>query len=509
MVAPLWPGGAAVVRNSGTTFKGRLGVTMYRSTGIARPHQGSDQGRECLRDTVVSALFDGGLWHDLQHFWAYCVHDAGHALTVGVQSVGLQIQAGGVCRIKRIRDCGQKVWLQRHLKFGCERFEVCFKRSLVIRPEIRRPRKTHEQRRQVTVLQLGQNAAQMFAGFLWGNTSEQVIAAQCDDNRVDLGGQCPIDARSPPGTCVAGHAAIDDARTDPTVLQPSLKLRNEPFVLGKPIPRCQTVTQRKNRDRLGLRGKSHEDHCNDPLGKTRQDPISNRNHYIPSKAGCPMTTPILSLTDARLTLGHNAGRTEILKGITLDVSAGETLGLTGPSGSGKSSLLMLMGGLEQATGGSVSALGRDLGVMGEDDLARFRRDHMGVVFQSFHLIPTMTALENVATPLELAGARDAFDRAAEELEAVGLSHRLDHYPSQMSGGEQQRVALARAAAPRPEILLADEPTGNLDGATGATIMDLLFGLRDRHGATLILVTHAPELAERCDRIVHIQDGVLA
>ena len=221
-----------------------------------------------------------------------------------------------------------------------------------------------------------------------------------------------------------------------------------------------------------------------------------------------MTTPILSLTDARLTLGHNAGRTEILKGITLDVSAGETLGLTGPSGSGKSSLLMLMGGLEQATGGSVSALGRDLGVMGEDDLARFRRDHMGVVFQSFHLIPTMTALENVATPLELAGARDAFDRAAEELEAVGLSHRLDHYPSQMSGGEQQRVALARAAAPRPEILLADEPTGNLDGATGATIMDLLFGLRDRHGATLILVTHAPELAERCDRIVHIQDGVL-
>ncbi|MHA6266207.1 ATP-binding cassette domain-containing protein [uncultured Aliiroseovarius sp.] len=222
-----------------------------------------------------------------------------------------------------------------------------------------------------------------------------------------------------------------------------------------------------------------------------------------------MTTPILSLTDARLTLGHNAGRTEILKGITLDVSAGETLGLTGPSGSGKSSLLMLMGGLEQATGGSVSALGRDLGVMGEDDLARFRRDHMGVVFQSFHLIPTMTALENVATPLELAGARDAFDRAAEELEAVGLSHRLDHYPSQMSGGEQQRVALARAAAPRPEILLADEPTGNLDGATGATIMDLLFGLRDRHGATLILVTHAPELAERCDRIVHIQDGVLA
>ncbi|MCK8483636.1 ABC transporter ATP-binding protein [Aliiroseovarius sp. S2029] len=221
-----------------------------------------------------------------------------------------------------------------------------------------------------------------------------------------------------------------------------------------------------------------------------------------------MSKPIIALTDARLTLGHNAGRTEILKGIDMRVMAGETLGLTGPSGSGKSSLLMVLGGLEQASSGSVTVLGQNLSAMGEDDLARFRRDHMGVVFQSFHLIPTMTALENVATPLELAGVRDAFERAEEELTAVGLSHRLDHYPSQMSGGEQQRVALARAAAPRPEILLADEPTGNLDGKTGAAIMDLLFGLRDRHGATLILVTHAPELAERCDRILQIQDGVL-
>ncbi|WP_298909810.1 ABC transporter ATP-binding protein [uncultured Aliiroseovarius sp.] len=222
-----------------------------------------------------------------------------------------------------------------------------------------------------------------------------------------------------------------------------------------------------------------------------------------------MTTPVLSLRDVRLTLGNNAGRTEILKGIDLNVTTGETVGLTGPSGSGKSSLLMLMGGLDQATGGAVHALGQDLGAMNEDRLARFRRDHMGVVFQSFHLIPTMTAVENVATPLELAGVSDAFDRATQELEAVGLSHRLHHYPSQMSGGEQQRVALARAAAPRPEILLADEPTGNLDGATGAAIMDLLFGLRDRHGSTLILVTHASELAERCDRVVHIQDGRLA
>ncbi|MEE2944226.1 MAG: ABC transporter ATP-binding protein [Pseudomonadota bacterium] len=215
---------------------------------------------------------------------------------------------------------------------------------------------------------------------------------------------------------------------------------------------------------------------------------------------------ILSLKDVHLALEGNAGLVEILHGISMDVQKGETLGLIGPSGSGKSSLLMLMGGLERSTGGTITALGQDITHMDEDALARFRRDHMGVVFQSFHLIPTMTALENVATPLELAGHKDAFERAEAELEAVGLGHRADHYPAQMSGGEQQRVALARASAPRPQILLADEPTGNLDGTNGAAIMDLLFGLRDRHGATLILVTHSNELANRCDRVIRLRDG---
>jgi putative ABC transport system ATP-binding protein len=219
-----------------------------------------------------------------------------------------------------------------------------------------------------------------------------------------------------------------------------------------------------------------------------------------------MPEPILSLRDARLTLTGNAGPVEVLRGITLAVDRGGTLGLVGPSGSGKSSLLMLMAALERATGGEVRALGRDLTAMGEDEAARFRRGNMGVVFQSFHLIPTMTALENVAVPLELAGAKDAFARAEAELRAVGLDERLDHYPRQLSGGEQQRVALARAAAPRPAILLADEPTGNLDGANGAAIMDLLFGLRDRNGATLVLVTHDPEIAARCDRVVRLRDG---
>tara|TARA_R110002094_G_scaffold211309_1_gene181765 strand:+ start:893 stop:1561 length:669 start_codon:yes stop_codon:yes gene_type:complete len=222
-----------------------------------------------------------------------------------------------------------------------------------------------------------------------------------------------------------------------------------------------------------------------------------------------MSNSVLSLSHASLSLDGNAGKVDILHDISLDVAQGETLGLVGPSGSGKSSLLMLMGGLEQVTSGKIHALGQTLSTMNEDQLARFRSEHMGVVFQSFHLIPTMTALENVATPLEIAGVRDAFSRASAELDAVGLGARKDHYPNQMSGGEQQRVALARASAPRPKILLADEPTGNLDAANGAAIMDLLFDLRDKHGATLIMVTHATDLAARCDRIVTLDDGRIA
>ena len=212
------------------------------------------------------------------------------------------------------------------------------------------------------------------------------------------------------------------------------------------------------------------------------------------------------MTDVSLILQSNAGSVNILKNISLKIEQGESIGLVGPSGSGKSSLLMVMGGLEKASAGKVQVLGNDFGRMGEDDLARFRRAHMGIVFQSFHLIPTMTAFENIAAPLELAGASDAMQRAERELEAVGLAHRAEHYPAQMSGGEQQRTALARAAVTRPDILLADEPTGNLDAQTGDAIVDLLFGLRDKYGSTLILVTHALDLAAHCDRIIQLRDG---
>jgi putative ABC transport system ATP-binding protein len=214
----------------------------------------------------------------------------------------------------------------------------------------------------------------------------------------------------------------------------------------------------------------------------------------------------IALTGINLSLGRAATRVHILKDINLHIGSGEAVGLVGPSGSGKSTLLMIMAGLERPDSGTVRVAGEDLGALGEDALARFRGRNVGIVFQSFHLIPTMTALENVAIPLELAGTKDAGARAAAELAAVGLADRQGHYPAELSGGEQQRVALARARAPNPAILIADEPTGNLDEATGAEIVDLLFASHAERGTTLVLVTHDPALAQRCDRVVRMRSG---
>ena len=217
---------------------------------------------------------------------------------------------------------------------------------------------------------------------------------------------------------------------------------------------------------------------------------------------------MIDLTDVHLTLPSEAGPVDILRGVSLSVARGEAVGLVGPSGSGKSTLMAIMAGLERPSSGRVNVGGKGLHHMGEGDLALFRRDHVGIVFQSFHLIPTMTALENVAMPLEFAGRADAFDGAEAALAEVGLEHRLRHYPAQLSGGEQQRVALARAVVGNPSLLLADEPTGNLDGATGAAIIDLMFRLHRAANSTLILITHDQALAQRCDRIVHMRDGLL-
>ncbi len=217
---------------------------------------------------------------------------------------------------------------------------------------------------------------------------------------------------------------------------------------------------------------------------------------------------ILSLEDVALTLASAAGAVNILRGVDLAVAPGETLGVVGPSGSGKSTLMSVIAGLERPTSGSVSVAGRRLAALSEDELALFRREHVGIVFQSFHLIPTMTAIENVAIPLELAGQPEAFTEAGAMLGRVGLESRLGHYPSQLSGGEQQRVALARAFAGGPELVLADEPTGNLDSETGAAIVELMFDIQERDGSTLLLITHDDAVAARCGRIVQMNDGRL-
>ncbi|XYK79088.1 MAG: ABC transporter ATP-binding protein [Labrenzia sp.] len=218
------------------------------------------------------------------------------------------------------------------------------------------------------------------------------------------------------------------------------------------------------------------------------------------------TTPAIALKNVHLTLGEGAGQVHILKGIDLEIGKSTSVGLVGPSGSGKSTLLMVMAGLERADEGSVVVAGSELGGLSEDQLALFRGRNVGIIFQSFHLVPNMTALENVAVPLELAGDADAFKKAQAELEAVGLGKRLHHYPAQMSGGEQQRVAVARALVVEPEILIADEPTGNLDESTGAQIVDLMFSAQRDRKTTLVLVTHDPALAEKCDRVIRVRSG---
>lgn len=221
-----------------------------------------------------------------------------------------------------------------------------------------------------------------------------------------------------------------------------------------------------------------------------------------------MTTPQAAIVaqGLRLTLGTAEAPVEILRGIDLTVKTGETVALLGPSGSGKSSLMAVMTGLERASQGTLTVAGAEFSAMDEDELAKARRGRIGIVLQAFHLLPTMTAIENVATPMELAGEPDAMERARIELEAVGLGHRLHHYPQQLSGGEQQRVAIARATSPRPRLIFADEPTGNLDASTGHEIVELLFARRAETGATLFVITHDPELAEHCDRIVTMADG---
>ncbi|WP_431283856.1 ABC transporter ATP-binding protein [Humitalea sp. 24SJ18S-53] len=240
-----------------------------------------------------------------------------------------------------------------------------------------------------------------------------------------------------------------------------------------------------------------------PDNMTHSPDLTASRHTEPALDSAP---PLIAARNLAFTVGTAGGPVNILRDVDLSIRAGASVGIVGPSGSGKTSLLMLLAGLERATAGSLTVAGQNLTDLDEDALARFRRDRLGIVFQAFHLIPTMTALENVAVPLEFAGRRDAFDLAEAALREVGLGHRIDHYPGQLSGGEQQRVALARAVVGEPRLILADEPTGNLDRGNGAAVMELLFGMQRRLGTTLLLITHDPALANRCGRQLRIEDG---
>ncbi len=315
-------------------------------------------------------------------------------------------------------------------------------------------------------------------------------------------GQGPVEARCPLCCRIARYTGVDDGDILAGFFQRGLQHIRHGMAGIEPQARGQAVAQSENGGGGGGR-------CEAKAEQKKKHAKAAHDPYIsPASAGNKTLIPALKFENVSLTLTSHAGPVDILKGVSFEAKTGEAIGVIGPSGSGKTSLLMVASGLESATSGRVQAAGLDLTGKSESALAQFRRDTIGIIFQSFHLIPTMTALENVAVPLEFKGATDAFARAEDSLKRVGLSHRLTHYPSQLSGGEQQRVAIARAVAAGAKILLADEPTGNLDQETGATIIDLLFELQTKEGATLLLVTHDRNLAKRCSRILEVRDGMV-
>jgi putative ABC transport system ATP-binding protein len=388
----------------------------------------------------------------------------------------------------------------------------------IIGTEIAGCQHADEEHRELALLKRAEDAVERLLGGFRIDAAKRVIGAKLHDDPVDFRHQRPVEPLGTGGRGVARHPSIGDH----DVVTPGLEGGFEPGRKGLSGLEAETsgqaVAEGQNMDGLRLERRSGEKKAQ----KKREIPESHvskvgipydngkswddmDNSKLPSHLG-QMPAPLISLQDVHLTLKSRAGPVDILRGIDLTVAAGEALGIVGPSGSGKTTLLMVIAGLERVSSGTISVNGTTLAGKNEDALARFRRDAIGIVFQSFHLIPTMTALENVAVPLEFKGIADAMDRAEKHLGRVGLAHRLTHYPGQLSGGEQQRVAIARALASGAKIILADEPTGNLDIATGAAIMDLLFTLKQEEGATLLLITHDQALARRCDRIASVRDG---
>ena len=388
----------------------------------------------------------------------------------------------------------------------------------------------------VAIPQAGHNPVQIVEGCLGLQTAQGIVAAKLDDDHVGVVAEQPVEPRQSAGRSIARYPGVDYPNIGPLGAERGLEPGRKRLGRRQAESRNKTVAKDRD-DRLGGAGggtPTKDQHqrdrkkCTDAVETTADRPIFNAHAAPPRRSffivalgqesGTVMNadpaTPdlpgkdLVRLRGVTLTLSSAAGPVEILRGVDFTLRAGEAVGIVGPSGSGKSSMMSIIAGLEKPTGGAVTVAGHDFATLDEDGLALVRRKHVGIVFQSFHLIPTMTALENVAMPLELAGARDAFARAQAALESVGLGSRTGHYPAQLSGGEQQRVALARAFVGEPDLILADEPTGNLDGETGRAIIESLFAIRTQRNTALLLITHEERLATQCDRVLRMADGLL-
>ena len=431
------------------------------------------------------------------------------------------------------RNTFEKEWIKRHIMELRQFGKDPIKRDLVLRSPIWWRKHTDEQHLGTASLDLSDHLVEIIANGGGIYTAQRIVGAELQNDEIRLVGERPIEPCQAACRGVSGDPIVDDAHFDPLPAQHSFEPRREGLLGRQPIARGQAVAKIEN-DRNMSHGGPAADHQAQPSGdqcswghrvenshcraistvppaagrRIRPADLPRRFSWLGQNMTSSLHSggPLMVLEDVHLTLGSAAGPVNILRGVSLRIATGETVSLIGPSGSGKSTLMMVVGGLERPNAGRVRIDGNDFGTLNEDALARLRRAHIGIVFQAFHLIPTMTALENVALPLELAGRRDALSVAARGLAAVGLDHRVTHYPGQLSGGEQQRVAIARAFIAGPKLLLADEPTGNLDATTGRLVIDCLFEHQARHGTTLLLITHDPSVAERCERQIHLLDG---
>ena len=461
------------------------------------------------RPSVSSTIAPGPFNYSV--FLYFFCHQGGNAGGDDIDASGSRMDAVGLHHSFGEHGALQEEGIERDAILARHVAVYLLERLAILAAQVGRRQHAGEDDFDAARLRGSDNLAQIGPQLFHRQAAQRVVAAELDEQVGRLIGQDPVEAGETSGRGVPGDSGIDHLALDIELPQRLLESDRESLELAYAVTRRQGIAEHRQpacpgrsglqrhgedggREQHGLAGPASTVHL--PLGST-------------TEARGTLPLPMIQLADVHLTLSSAAGPVAILRGIDLVVEAGATVSVVGPSGSGKSSLMSIVGGIERPTAGRVAVDGVDLLALDEDGLAEFRRDRLGILFQSFHLIPTMTAWENVALPMELAGDRDAFAAARGLLAEVGLEQRLDHYPGQLSGGEQQRVALARALVNRPRLLLADEPTGNLDGDTGRAVVDLMFESCAARGMTLLLITHDASLAARCGRRLVMDRGRLA